>query len=173
MRPLKQFIQGTVQPILDLMAEEDTEQLATQFGEGLTVFYTAKAIDDAKLTEQQINTDIAAGAIEVDEIRKLRGRKPWGGEKGKAVAGQAPKQEGPGGLPGLPQGVPGLDVQKPQTGPQALDPSQPAQPVKTPEQIAEEAVAKALAAFEDRISSLFKSGSDCGECSRRWRVSAR
>jgi phage portal protein BeeE len=160
--PLKQFIAGTVQPILDLMAEEDTEQLASQFGEGLTVFYTARAIDDAKLTEQQINTDIAAGAIEVDEIRKLRGRKPWGGEKGKAVAGQGPKQEGPGGLPGLPQGVPGLDAPKPLAGPQASAPGQPAQPAKTPEQIAEEAVAKALAAFEDRISGLLKSGSDCG-----------
>jgi len=160
--PLKQFIAGTVQPILDLMAEEDTEQLASQFGEGLTIFYTARAIDDAKLTEQQINTDIAAGAIEVDEIRKLRGRKPWGGEKGKAVAGQGPKQEGPGGLPGLPQGVPGLDAPQPPAGPQASDPSQPAQQPKTPEQIAEEAVAKALAAFEDRISSLLKSGSDCG-----------
>jgi phage portal protein BeeE len=160
--PLKQFIAGTVQPILDLMAEEDTEQLASQFGEGLTVFYTARSIDDAKLTEQQINTDIAAGAIEVDEIRKLRGRKPWGGEKGKAVAGQGPKQEGPGGLPGLNQGVPGLDAPKPPAGPQASVPGQPAQPAKTPEQIAEEAVAKALAAFEDRISVLLKSGSDCG-----------
>jgi phage portal protein BeeE len=160
--PLKQFISGTVQPILDLMAEEDTEQLASQFGEGLTVFYTARSIDDAKLTEQQINTDIAAGAIEVDEIRKLRGRKPWGGEKGKAVAGQGPKQEGPGGLPGLPQGVPGLDAPKPPAGPQASAPGQPAQPAKTPEQIAEEAVAKALAAFEDRISVLLKSGDNCG-----------
>lgn len=157
--PLKQFISGTVQPILDLMAEEDTEQLAGQFGEGISVLYTAKAIDDAKLTEQQINTDILAGAIEVDEIRKLRGRKPWGGEKGKAVAGQGAKEEPKPGLPGLAQGVPGLE---PKTGSQALDPSKPPQGTPDSMKLAEEAVAKALGGFADRLSALLKTGSDCG-----------
>ena len=157
--PLKQFISGTVQPILDLMAEEDTEQLAGQFGEGISVLYTAKAVDDAKLTEQQINTDIAAGAIEVDEIRKLRGRKPWGGEKGKAVAGQGAKEEPKPGLPGLAQGVPGLE---PQTGSQALDPSKPPQGTPDPMKLAEEAVAKALGGFADRLSALLKTGDNCG-----------
>lgn len=153
--PLKQFISGTVQPILDLMAEEDTEQLAGQFGEGISVLYTAKAIDDAKLTEQQINTDILAGAIEVDEIRKLRGRKPWGGEKGKAVAGQGTKEEAKPGLPGLAQGVPGIETQ---TGSQALDPSKPTQGTPDPMKLAEEAVAKALGGFADRLSALLKTG---------------
>lgn len=157
--PLKQFVVGTVQPILDLMAEEDTEQLAAQFGEGVSIHYTAKAIDDAKLTEQQINTDIAAGAIEVDEIRKLRGRKPWGGEKGKAVAGQGAKEEAKPGLPGLAQGVPGLE---PQTGPQTLDPGKPPQGAPDPMKLAEEAVAKALGGFADRLSALLKSGDNCG-----------
>ena len=157
--PLKQFISGTVQPILDLMAEEDTEQLAGQFGEGISVLYTAKAVDDAKLTEQQINTDILAGAIEVDEIRKIRGRKPWGGEKGKAVAGQGAKEEPKPGLPGLAQGVPGLE---PQTGSQALDPSKPPQGTPDPMKLAEEAVAKALGGFADRLSALLKSGDNCG-----------
>ena len=157
--PLKQFVVGTVQPILDLMAEEDTEQLASQFGEGVSVLYTARAIDDAKLTEQQINTDIAAGAIEVDEIRKLRGRKPWGGEKGKAVAGQGAKEEPQQGLPGLAQGVPGLE---PQTGSQALDPSKPPKGTPDPMKLAEEAVAKALGGFADRLSALLKSGDNCG-----------
>lgn len=164
--PLKQFISGTVQPILDLMAEEDTEQLAGQFGEGISVLYTAKAVDDAKLTEQQINTDIAAGAIEVDEIRKLRGRKPWGGEKGKAVAGQGAKEEPKPGLPGLAQGVPGLETKpnglEPQTGSQALDPSKPPQGTPDPMKLAEEAVAKALGGFADRLSALLKSGNNCG-----------
>ena len=164
--PLKQFVVGTVQPILDLMAEEDTEQLASQFGEGVSVLYTARAIDDAKLTEQQINTDIAAGAIEVDEIRKLRGRKPWGGEKGKAVAGQGAKEEPQQGLPGLAQGVPGLETKpnglEPQTGSQALDPSKPPKGTPDPMKLAEEAVAKALGGFADRLSALLKSGDNCG-----------
>ena len=124
---LKQFTMLTVQPTLDLMAEEDTEQIAPQFGEGLTVDITAAAIDDPDirlkeedLEERKLQTDIQAGAISVDEIRELRGRKAWGGVKGGFILSQQaqpayqplsygqpdpmgkPADEASTGLPGVP-----------------------------------------------------------------------
>ena len=48
---LKQFTELTIQPILDFLAEEDTERLAPQFGDGLTIEYEAAAIDDPDLLE--------------------------------------------------------------------------------------------------------------------------
>ena len=84
---LKQFTMLTVQPILDMIAEEDTEQLNPEFGEGLTTEITAIKINDEEQTEREIQTDLQAGAITVDEVRQIRGREAWGGAKGNAVAG--------------------------------------------------------------------------------------
>ena len=85
--PLLQFIVLTVQPILDLLADEDTEQLAPVFGEGLSVEYEAVGIDDPSLLESELATDITAGSRTVDEVRELRGLPKFGGERGDAIAG--------------------------------------------------------------------------------------
>ena len=79
---LKQFTGLTVQPILDLIAEEDTEELAPQFGEGLTVDIEAAEIDDPEVLERRIATDVTAQSITRDEVRALRGLPPLGSEKG-------------------------------------------------------------------------------------------
>lgn len=75
---LRQFTALTVQPTLDLLAEEETEQQACEFGDCLTVEMTAAHIDDPELNERQLETDLAAGAITRGELRALRGRAPFG-----------------------------------------------------------------------------------------------
>lgn len=79
---LKQFISLTVQPILDLLAEDDTEHLAPQFGRNLTIEIEATQIDDPDLLEKRLATDIRAQIIKVDELRAIRGLPPLGPENG-------------------------------------------------------------------------------------------
>lgn len=79
---LKQFICLTVQPILDLLAEDDTEHLAPQFGKNLTVEIEVSHIDDPDLLEKRLATDIRAKIIKVDEMRAIRGLPPLGPERG-------------------------------------------------------------------------------------------
>lgn len=75
---LKQFISLTVQPILDLLAEDDTEHLAPQFGKNLTIEIEATHIDDPDILEKRLATDIRAKIIKVDELRAIRGLPPLG-----------------------------------------------------------------------------------------------
>lgn len=79
---LKQFICLTVQPILDLLAEDDTERFAPQFGPGLTIEIEAAQIDDPDVLERRLSTDLASQAITKDEVRALRGLPPLGKERG-------------------------------------------------------------------------------------------
>lgn len=79
---LKQFISLTVQPVLDLLAEDDTEHLAPQFGKNLTVEIEATQVDDPDLLEKRLATDIRAQIIKVDELRAIRGLPPLGPERG-------------------------------------------------------------------------------------------
>lgn len=88
---LKQFSTMTVQPVLSLLAEEDTERLAPLYGEGLTIEYSAHHIDDPEQLERRLATDISAEVIRKNELRALRGLPPdpegnaWvGGEKQQA-----------------------------------------------------------------------------------------
>lgn len=84
---LKQFTSLAVQPILELLAEEDTEQQGHEFGSGLTVEFDAQSIDDPELLERRIQTDTAAGAIRRGEIRGLRGMEPFGDDRDDEIAG--------------------------------------------------------------------------------------
>lgn len=84
---LQQFITLTVQPMLTLMAEELSEQLAVEFGEGLIVSLTAASVDDPELLERRLATDLAARAITKNELRALRGLEPH--PQGEAWAGEA------------------------------------------------------------------------------------
>ena len=90
----------TVQPILDVLADSDTLTLGPEFGVGLTVEHSAAAIDDPDVMERQLQTDINAGAITKGEIRKLRGRPPFGDERDKQTAG-TPDGMSPAPAPGL------------------------------------------------------------------------
>lgn len=106
---LKQFVDLTCQPIFDLLAEEDTgwfsefrpdpreghaEEEIREYREGTTVEIEGEPIDDPDILERQLTTDIAAKAIDVDEIRAMRGRPLWGGEKGRRIAGEVPVATG-------------------------------------------------------------------------------
>ena len=85
---LKQFTMLSVQPILDLLAEEDSEQIAPQFGPGLSVELTAAAIDDPEILERQLQTDLQAGIRTRGELRALRGLPPFGDARDDEIAGQ-------------------------------------------------------------------------------------
>ncbi len=93
---LKQFSHLTMQPILELLAEEDTERLAPQFGPGLTIEYEAAHIDDPEVLERRLATDIAAGAITKKELRELRGLPPFGDYRDGQFAGfLSPQDQAP------------------------------------------------------------------------------
>lgn len=85
---LRQFIDLTVQPILDVLAEEDTEQFLRQFGDGLTCEIEASPINDPEVTERELQNDIAARIRTVDEVRTMRGLTPFGGARGARIAGE-------------------------------------------------------------------------------------
>lgn len=109
---LRQFVVLTVQPLLNLLGDEDTEQLAPFFGAGLTVEYEAVMVDDPQQIETMLQTDISAKARTVNEHRAERGLPPLDGEAGEAMVGQQapPQQGGPGGFggpPGAGGGLPG------------------------------------------------------------------
>ena len=62
------------------MGQVLTEQLAARFDPKLRVWWQDCTPDDPAVREKEIMTDCQAGAISVNEIRQLRGRKPWGPE---------------------------------------------------------------------------------------------
>lgn len=97
---LKQGTDLTVQPILDLLAEEDTRWFATkrpdplnphgwilEYPEGTTVEIEASPIDDVELRERQLGNDVSWGIRTVDELRAERGYPLLGGERGNKIAG--------------------------------------------------------------------------------------
>lgn len=87
---LKQFICLTIQPILDLLAEEDTEQLAPFFGSGLIVEMEAASIDDPDLLSKELGGAVTARVITVDEYRAKIGMPPLGPDNGgNKMAGSA------------------------------------------------------------------------------------
>lgn len=116
---LLQFTMLTIQPQLSLIAEEDSEQLAPQFGAGLTVEMLAKPIDDPQILENQLRTDLQGRIRTRNEIRLLRGLPPIDGPLGEELAGAAPPPAAPAeenaqgsggqgdesasGFPGVPQ----------------------------------------------------------------------
>jgi len=110
---LKQTTELSAQPMLDLIAEELSEALGSEFGAGrYEIGMKAKAIDDPQVLEQRFRTDIQAGnTLTVDEYRAMRGLKPLGGAAGKAFVGA--KQTAPVDPDGKPtddeQGDPSRD----------------------------------------------------------------
>lgn len=130
--PLLQFIELSVQPILTLLGEEDSALFNNDREREVQIVYTAKKFNDEDLQEKQIQTDIQAGILTKGELRKLRGREPFGDERDDEMCGAAgapapgmmpPGMMPPGAVP--PGSVPGA----PQAGPPNSEPS-----VQNPEQ---------------------------------------
>lgn len=88
---MKQYIQLTVQPVFDMLAEDDTEHLLPYFGEGLTEEWTAHSPEDPEQKDKDIKNCLAGGAITKGELRQLANLEPWGDERDDEIAepGQA------------------------------------------------------------------------------------
>jgi len=87
-----QWKDGAIQPLLDLLAESDTMELASRYGDGLFIEIEAADVSDSELLERQLATDIAAGVRTKNEFRSIRGLPPLPPEKGgdDLVGGQQP-----------------------------------------------------------------------------------
>ena len=88
---LRQTVTLAVQPLCDLIAEEETEQQAKEFGQGLTVEIEAVTLDDPTMLEAMLTNDAAVGARTVNEWRAERGLPPapgsWGEERAMSGGG--------------------------------------------------------------------------------------
>jgi hypothetical protein len=110
--PLLQFIELSVQPILKVLGDEDSALYSEDEGREVEICYTAKKFNDEDLIEKQIQTDITAGVLTKGELRKLRGREPFGDERDEEICGAAaapaamPGMVGPDGQPVGPDGMP-------------------------------------------------------------------
>jgi 8-oxo-dGTP pyrophosphatase MutT (NUDIX family)/2'-5' RNA ligase len=105
---LRQFTDQKVQPNVELIAEEETEDLCPAFGPGYTIEGKAKSIEDPALEAQKMQRKLMSGAYTNDEYRAFEGDPPHPDpEVGKAPAGKPPQPQGPGGAggPGGPGGA--------------------------------------------------------------------
>lgn len=87
---MKAWRHAAIQPLCDMLAEADTEWLAPQFGEGLTIELESDSVEDAELLESQLQNDLAAGARTRNEWRAIRGLPPLPEPLGSQLAGTAP-----------------------------------------------------------------------------------
>lgn len=71
------FCTQTINPFFRFLGQALTEKLARAFDESLRVWWEDATPEDPTIRENQIKTDLMAGAITVDEIRLLRGRQPY------------------------------------------------------------------------------------------------
>ncbi len=74
---LKQFYTLTLQPWAARIGQWFTHNLAHIWGDDLAIQIDVPKINDDELIERQISTDTQSSAITVNEIRALRGRKPF------------------------------------------------------------------------------------------------
>lgn len=89
---MKAWRHAAIQPLCDLLAESDTEILAPQFGQGLTVEIESNTVDDAELLETQLQNDLAAKVRTKNEWRAVRGMPPLPGPQGNDLVGTETSQ---------------------------------------------------------------------------------
>lgn len=99
----------SVYPYLKLIGDEDEIQLASEFGDDLTVEYEPSSIDDPELEDKQIETAMKGGYITKGEGRHSMGFKPFGDERDDEIAGAAAPGQQSGQQPGMDSGMPTLD----------------------------------------------------------------
>ncbi|WP_010588281.1 phage portal protein [Schlesneria paludicola] len=84
---MKAWRHAAIQPLCDMIAESETEYLAPQFGEGLTVEIESDTVDDTELIERQLQNDLAAKTRTRNEWRAVRGMPPLPGPLGEELVG--------------------------------------------------------------------------------------
>jgi hypothetical protein len=90
---MKAWRHAAIQPLCDMLAEADTESLAPLFGDGLTIEIESDTVDDAELTEQQLQNDLAARVRTKNEWRAVRGMPPLPGDQGLELVGPDPVKD--------------------------------------------------------------------------------
>jgi HK97 family phage portal protein len=84
--PLRQFCRFCISPILMRLAATFTEKLASRYPGQPVIWYADPTPDDPAQVNADIMTDLAANAIDGDEVRVLRGRAPRGATGKSRVA---------------------------------------------------------------------------------------
>jgi len=93
---MQAFVTNSVQPVLDLIAEEETSTMKREEGHAFEIKYECPTVRDPDVEAREIDQDIQAKAITKKEYRRKRGYKPFGDERDDQIVG-----EGAGG-PGSP-----------------------------------------------------------------------
>jgi phage portal protein BeeE len=91
--PMEQYSFITIQPLLNMMADEDNEFWVWEFGEGAYVEYKAKSIKDADREMKEVDQLIAGQALKKNELRELRNWEPLEDEEGEKFVGEASAAE--------------------------------------------------------------------------------
>jgi hypothetical protein len=86
---------AVIQPICDMLAESDTEHLADQFGEGITIEIESDEVDDVDQTEKRFTNDVQARIRTLNELRTLRGLPPYPGPEGDQLWPPTPQTAEP------------------------------------------------------------------------------
>ncbi|WP_397570646.1 phage portal protein [Schlesneria sp. T3-172] len=97
---MKQTRHAAIQPLCDMLAESDTEFLAPQFGEGITVEYEAAALDDDETENKEFDSMVSSQSFTRNEIRAKKGYTPLEGEDGEEIVGKPPAADPAGGMMG-------------------------------------------------------------------------
>lgn len=71
------FAVNTINPLLRWMGQIVTEKLARRFSPDLRVWWDDTTPDDPQLLETQLKTDMASGSVTPNEVRMMRGRRPY------------------------------------------------------------------------------------------------
>ena len=75
--PMQQFCRFCISPIYQLIAENLTKDLCSQFGENIRCWWDDPTPDSPEQVNKDIVTDFQCGAITPNEVRSIRGREPY------------------------------------------------------------------------------------------------
>jgi hypothetical protein len=78
----------SVQPDMDFIADEDTLDLAPQYGSNLSIEYEVPPIEDPELEDKRLAEDVAASAITMAEYRTKRGLPLFGDARDQMMMSQ-------------------------------------------------------------------------------------
>lgn len=68
----------SIQPDMDLIADEETVSIGSEYGPNISIEYEVPAINDPELEERRLAQDAQLGVLTVGEYRQKRGEKPFG-----------------------------------------------------------------------------------------------
>lgn len=82
-----------VQPLLDILSDEDTSTIAAEYDENITIAYKAPAIKNPEHDELKLVNDLASGTLTVGEYREARGKNRFGDARDDLIAGSIAAKE--------------------------------------------------------------------------------